>query len=70
MKIELPIVPNFICPVADNGEQMPPIAIGSLTDEQLNLIADLWREELLFRARRIRKSGKPIRHVEQVFNNL
>ena len=54
MTIDLPIVPNFIfCPI---NEQIIPIA--SLSDSQLTLIADMWRDELLNRARIARNKRK------------
>lgn len=66
MKINLPLVPNFVGWTDGKGNDIKPVPIGELTDAQLNKIADIWREELLYRARKIRTGGKPVPYLSLI----
>lgn len=59
LEFETPRVPNFIRIVLPTAmTELPPVSIKDLTDHQLSLIADKWKEKLIDTAKKMRELNK------------
>lgn len=70
MKIDLPIVPNFVVVRDANGQEKECIPLGKLTDSQLLAITDAWRDELIFKAHLSRRKGTKTAGVDLIEINI
>ena len=61
MKIEFetPRIPHFVRIVLPTAmSELPSVSIQDLTDQQLSLIADKWKEKLIDTAKKMRELNK------------
>lgn len=59
LEFETPRVPNFVRIVLPTAmTELPTVSIKDLTDQQLSLIAEQWREKLIETAKKMRDLNK------------